>query len=74
MYVIIKTYSNVTIVVALSTANAGVAAASTGLSIPSSYTYDPTSGYYYDSSTSLYYDPKTGVSLLLNKYFQTLLY
>ncbi|CAI8016755.1 RNA-binding protein 5-A [Geodia barretti] len=27
--------------------------------LPSTYSYDPTSGFYHDSSTGLYYDPKT---------------
>lgn len=32
--------------------------------LPSTYSYDPTSGFYYDSSTGLYYDPKTQVIVL----------
>jgi RNA-binding protein 5/10 len=34
-------------------------AAQEGSDLPSTYSYDPTSGFYYDSSTGLYYDPKT---------------
>ena len=29
--------------------------------LPSTYSYDPTSGFYYDSASGLYYDPKTQV-------------
>ena len=29
--------------------------------LPSTYSYDPSSGFYYDSATGLYYDPKTQV-------------
>lgn len=54
-----------------STTSATVSAASTAVSqsqtttsttqedLPSTYSFDPTSGFYYDCSTGLYYDPKT---------------
>ena len=29
--------------------------------VPSTYSYDESSGFYYDSNTGLYYDPKTQV-------------
>ena len=29
--------------------------------LPSTYSYDPSSGFYYDSATGLYYDLKTQV-------------
>lgn len=32
--------------------------------LPSTYSYDPTSGFYYDSATGLYYDPKTQASVI----------
>ena len=36
-----------------------------GSNLPSTYSFDPTSGFYYDSSTGLYYDPKTQVCICI---------
>jgi RNA-binding protein 5/10 len=41
------------------TSSAVASTAQEGSNLPSTYSYDPTSGFYYDSSTGLYYDPKT---------------
>ena len=35
------------------------------IGLPSTYTYDSSSGFYYDTMTGLYYDPKTQVIFII---------